>query len=133
VRPRSGERGKTSQEVPMSMRFAFFVSVVLLALAGAGCAAAQPAKAHGTTVKVVAKDYSFTLSRKSVPHGSVTFTIKNEGKTSHDFSIAGHKSKTISPGKSTRLVVTLKKGSDPYKCTIDGHASLGMKGVLKVT
>jgi len=117
----------------MFMRLAFFVSVVLLALVGAGIAAARPAKAHGTMVRVVAKDYSFKLSRKSVPHGSVTFTIKNEGKTSHDFSIAGHKSKTIGPGKSTTLVVTLKKGSDPYRCTVDGHASLGMKGVLKVT
>jgi uncharacterized cupredoxin-like copper-binding protein len=117
----------------MFMRLAFFVSVVLLALAGAGVAAARPVKAHGTTVRVVAKEYSFKLSHKSVQHGSVTFTIKNEGKMPHDFSIAGHTSKTIGPGKSTRLVVTLKKGNHPYRCTIDGHASLGMKGVLKVT
>jgi plastocyanin len=27
----------------------------------------------------------------------------------------------------------LEKGSYPYKCTIDSHAKLGMKGVLRVT
>jgi uncharacterized cupredoxin-like copper-binding protein len=63
----------------------------------------------------------------------VTFAVRNKGRTKHDFSIAGHRSKTIGPGKTTRLTVTLKKGRYPYKCTVDSHAKLGMKGVLRVT
>jgi uncharacterized cupredoxin-like copper-binding protein len=84
-------------------------------------------------VNVTAKDYSFTLSKTSVRHGSIKFAIKNTGKTTHDFAIAGHASKMVAPGKTTSLTVTLKKGSYPYKCTVDSHAKLGMKGVLHVT
>jgi uncharacterized cupredoxin-like copper-binding protein len=117
----------------MILRSVVFLSVIALGLAGAGIAAARPASARATTVKVVAKDFSFSLSRKSVPHGMVTFAIHNSGHTAHDFEIAGHTSKTIGPGKSTSLVVSLKAGSHPYKCTVDGHAMLGMKGVLRAT
>jgi uncharacterized cupredoxin-like copper-binding protein len=60
------------------------------------------------------------------------FTIKNAGKTAHDFAIAGHTSKMIAPGKSATMIVQLKAGRYPYKCTVDSHASLGMKGTLHV-
>ena len=105
-------------------------TAVLVALVATGVASAA---VRSTTVRVTAKDYSFTLSTKTVKHGKVTFMIKNSGHTAHDFSIAGHTSKQIAPGKSTTLTVTLKKGHYPYKCTIDSHMQLGMKGVLKVT
>jgi uncharacterized cupredoxin-like copper-binding protein len=59
--------------------------------------------------------------------------IKNTGHTPHDFAIAGHTSSRVQPGKTTRLTVTLKKGRYPYRCTVDSHAKLGMKGVLHVT
>ena len=38
----------------------------------------------------------------------------------------------LSPFK-IKGAVTLKRGRYPYKCTVDSHAELGMKGVLKVT
>jgi plastocyanin len=81
---------------------------------------------------VTAKDYSFKLSKQTVNPGRVTFVISNTGHTSYNFSIAGRHSKTISPGQTARLTVTLKRGRYPYKCTIDSHAQLGMKGVLRV-
>ena len=102
-------------------------------LAFAGTAFAKRHAARTTTVKVSEKEFKFVLSKSSVPAGRVTFVIKNVGKISHDFEIAGRKSKTLAAGKSTTLTVTLKKGKDPYKCTIDSHAKLGMKGVLRVT
>jgi uncharacterized cupredoxin-like copper-binding protein len=55
------------------------------------------------------------------------------GHTPHDFAIAGHTSSHVQPGQTTRLTVTLKRGRYPYKCTVDSHAKLGMKGVLQVT
>jgi plastocyanin len=116
----------------MTARIVVTLSVAVLALAGVGVAEAAPAKSHGTTVTVVAKDYSFTLSTKRVKRGLVTFLIRNDGHTAHDFSIAGHRSKTIDPGGTTRLEVTLEPGRHPYKCTVDSHAELGMKGVLVV-
>ena len=117
----------------MTVRFTAVLAAFALALGVGGTAAATTKAHHATTVKVTAKDYSFKLSEQTVKHGTITFMIKNDGHTSHDFAIAGHKSKIISAGKSTSLTVTLKKGSYPYKCTVDSHAKLGMKGMLKVT
>jgi uncharacterized cupredoxin-like copper-binding protein len=91
-------------------------------------------RATATTVKVGAKEFKFTLSRKSAPHGKVTFKIKNNGHIKHDFKIAGKKSKMLSPGKSTILTVPLKKGKKyTYICTVPGHAAAGMKGTFKAT
>ena len=100
----------------------------------AAAAIALPIATAGsaTSVKVTGKEYKFTLSPKSVRHGKVTFKFKNAGKMSHDFKIAGKKTKIITKGKSTSLTVTLKKGSYKYLCTIPGHAEQGMKGTLKV-
>ena len=107
---------------------------LVLALTVVGAAAARSSATHVATVKVTAKDFSFALSPKTVEHGRVTFVIRNAGQAPHDFAIAGRRSKTISPGKTTRLTVTLaKRGSYPYRCTVDSHAELGMKGVLRVT
>jgi uncharacterized cupredoxin-like copper-binding protein len=111
------------------------VAVVCLALAVPFVATAAPAKMHGTTVKVTAgkpTEFHFTLSKKSVPAGAVTFTILNKGKLAHDFKIGGKTSKMIQPGKSTTLKVTLKKGKSAYLCTVPGHAAAGMKGTLTV-
>ena len=115
----------------MITRSALVLAVLALLAAGAGGAGA--ATSAGNEVKVTAKDFSFVLSRKSVPHGRVEFAITNAGKTAHNFEIAGHTSKTIQPGKSTTMFVQLKAGRYPYKCAVDSHAQLGMKGVLRVT
>jgi uncharacterized cupredoxin-like copper-binding protein len=96
-------------------------------------AGARPSAATATTVKVTAKEYKFILSRKSAPHGKVTFKVVNKGKIPHDFKIAGKKTKHLGPNKSASLTVTLKKGKFPYICTIDSHAKFGMKGTFKAT
>jgi uncharacterized cupredoxin-like copper-binding protein len=117
----------------MRLRSGAAVAALVLALTVVASAAAGSATARSTSVKVTAKDFSFALSSKTVRHGRVTFVIRNSGKTVHDFAIAGHTSKAIGPGKTTTLTVTLKKGRYPYKCTVDSHAELGMKGTLRVT
>ena len=107
------------------------VATAALALPGATLARTQAAKA--TTVRVTAKDFAFVLSPKTVPRGQVTFVITNVSPAAHDFAIAGRTSKTIGPRATTRMTVTLKPGSYSYRCTVDSHAQLGMKGMLKVT
>jgi uncharacterized cupredoxin-like copper-binding protein len=89
--------------------------------------------ATATTIKVTAKEFKFTLSKKSAPHGKVTFKVTNKGHVSHDFKINGKKTKLLSPGKSASLTVTLKKGSFKYICTVPGHAAAGMKGTFKAS
>lgn len=115
----------------MAVRMMLVLSAAVLAFAGAGVPKASAA-ARATVVRVQAKDFSFALSTKSVKRGRVTFVIRNAGHAPHDFAIAGHRSKTIGPGKTTRLTLTLKPGRYPYRCTVDSHAELGMKGVLRV-
>jgi uncharacterized cupredoxin-like copper-binding protein len=114
-------------------RIALALGVALAALVAAAPVAARPSAAAATTVTVTMKEFKFTLSKAKVPHGKVTFKLMNKGKIPHDFSIAGKKSKLISAGKTGTLIVTLKAGKLPYKCTVAGHAKLGMKGTLTVT
>jgi uncharacterized cupredoxin-like copper-binding protein len=96
--------------------------------------AASGHKAHaaGGSIRVGAKEFKFSLSRGSISHGRVTFTLKNNGRLKHDFKIAGHKTRLIRPGKSTSLTVSLRKGRYTYICTVSGHAAAGMKGRLTV-
>jgi uncharacterized cupredoxin-like copper-binding protein len=117
----------------MTSRTLAVLATALLALTVVGSAWAGPSRTVATTVKVTAKDYSFVLSSKTVRHGRITFAIKNAGNSLHDFTIAGRSSKTIGPGGATRLTVTLKPGRYLYRCSVDSHAELGMKGVLRVT
>jgi uncharacterized cupredoxin-like copper-binding protein len=100
-----------------------------------GLGAAPPPVSTGTTaatVSVTATEFSFKLSKASVPHGKVVFTVANRGKVAHDFSIGGKTSSLVAPGKSTTLTVTLAAGKLLYICTVPGHAAAGMKGNLIV-
>ena len=96
---------------------------------------ASPARSEAISrITVNASEFKFALSKRSVPVGTtVIFTVVNKGKISHDFKIAGKKTKTLNPGqKATLRVVFSKKGRYPYLCTILGHAKLGMKGTFSV-
>jgi uncharacterized cupredoxin-like copper-binding protein len=109
-------------------------AAVLLAAVGVVAAPALAARAHAaaTPVTVTATEFKFKLSRLSVPHGSVIFTVLNKGKLAHDFKIGGKKTALIQPGHSAKLTVTLKAGKSAYLCTVAGHAAAGMKGNLTV-
>jgi uncharacterized cupredoxin-like copper-binding protein len=98
-----------------------------------GAAAAPSSAAQAAaTVNVVATEFKFTLSKTSVPHGTVVFTVVNQGKIAHDFSIDGKTTPLIAPGKDAKLTVTLDAGKFLYVCTVPGHAAAGMKGTLTV-
>jgi uncharacterized cupredoxin-like copper-binding protein len=125
--------GRDRRSHPMKLSVIAVLAGVAVAVVGPGAAAARTSAAQATTVKIKATDFKFTLSTKTVKHGRITFVINNAGSTAHDFAIAGRRSRTIDPGKSTRLTVLLKRGRYPYKCTVDSHSELGMKGVLRVT
>ena len=118
------------------------VAFVLVALGAAGLAlgfattgAATPQASKATVhITVAASEFKFVLSKRTVPVGStVIFKVVNKGKISHDFKIAGKKTKTLNPGQSVTLTVKFtKKGHYAYLCTIPGHAAAGMKGTFSV-
>lgn len=111
-----------------------------LALAGVLAGVFLPAGAAGTksvdaTTKVTVKasEFKYVFSKRSVPTGTVIFTVVNKGKISHDFKIGGKKTKTLLPGKSAKLTVKFaKKGQYAFLCTLFGHAKAGMKGKFAV-
>jgi plastocyanin len=79
-------------------------------------------------------EFKFTLTKKTVPKGTVTFLVINKGNVPHDFKISGHKTKLLTPGQAQTLKVTfLKAGKYPYLCTVTGHAAAEMKGTFTVT
>ena len=107
--------------------------VTALGLVLAPAAISKPAATKATTVLVTAKEFKFTLSKRTVAKGTVIFKVKNSGALPHDFKIGGKKTAMIRPGKTATLTVALSKGAKPYICTVSGHAAAGMKGSLRVT
>jgi uncharacterized cupredoxin-like copper-binding protein len=106
----------------------FVVAVVVVPVA-----AARGRVVRATVVTVTMKEYKFGFSAKSARAGKITFKLVNKGKLAHDIRLAGRTSALVQPGMVGKLVVTLKKGKYPYKCTLPGHAALGMKGTFTVT
>jgi len=84
-------------------------------------------------VNVTARDLSFSLSKRTVNAGSVTFRLTNRGNQRHDFKIAGRKTAVIRGGRTATVRVTLRSGRRyTYICTVPGHEEAGMKGRLRV-
>jgi uncharacterized cupredoxin-like copper-binding protein len=112
--------------------------LVLTALALAGVflpsgGASTTSAAATTRVTVKASEFKFVFSKRSVPTGTVIFTVVNSGHASHDFKIAGKKTRVLVHGESQKLTVKItKKGRYAFLCTLLGHAGAGMKGKYAV-
>jgi uncharacterized cupredoxin-like copper-binding protein len=107
---------------------AFALVAAVVGITASSVIAAQ-GQAQVTTIRVTALDtLKFKLSATKAKHGTVKFVVKNTGNLKHDFWIAGKKTKLLGHNQSATLTVTVKKGKNPYKCTVPGHAAAGMKG-----
>jgi plastocyanin len=89
------------------------------------------------TITVKEKEYRLILSTHRGVAGPTRFVVKNTGKLAHAFAIAGpglktKKTRTIKPGASATLTVTLKSGKYSVWCPMPGHAALGMKATVTV-
>jgi glucose/arabinose dehydrogenase len=111
--------------------------VVVATTALGAVALAGSAASHGEAVVIVrvdARDFSFELSRRSVPAGTtVRFVVRNRGATVHDFAIAGKRTRLLRRGRSQTISVSFRrKGTFRFLCTVPGHARLGMRGRFAV-
>ena len=96
--------------------------------------------AQPTTVTATLAEWTITLSGTSMPHGTVTFEIRNTGTEDHAFEVEGAnqewKTDPIKPGESATLSVALAAGTYNVYCPLasggEGHADRGMKTEITV-
>jgi plastocyanin len=126
-------RAADSPRTPVAspaMRGTWVPVVALLA----GCLGSSSAPAtKPVVVRVTAHEWGFELSRTQVPVGPVRFVLRNGGRHPHDFAIAGHKTRALGRGATAGFTVTFERqGLHSFRCTVRGHAELGMTGLLGV-
>ncbi|MER7461932.1 copper-binding protein [Streptomyces sp. NPDC097981] len=97
---------------------------------------AKSAEAAATPVTADLSDFHIALSKKTFTAGDYAFTVKNTGHHDHALEIEGpggeQRSKTLEPGESGKLDITLKDGTYEVYCPVDGHKDLGMKTEITV-
>ncbi|MFL5782262.1 MAG: hypothetical protein ACJ760_13190 [Thermoleophilaceae bacterium] len=91
-------------------------------------------------LQVVAREFSFTLSRQSVTAGTVAIELDNHGEDPHDLRVeraddllSGFNFTLTKPGEVTSRKLDLGPGTWKLYCTLDGHAALGMSATVTVT
>lgn len=96
--------------------------------------ASAAVSAKPITVTVVAHEFSYTLSRRTVPRGAtVRFVVRNAGAVPHDFVIGKRRTRILPPGGSQTITVRFQKaGRFAFLCSVAGHAKVGMKGTFGV-
>jgi plastocyanin len=105
-------------------------------------AAGPPADAASTKTVRLSADASgklkFNKSKITVTHGKVAFVMKNpsgSGKP-HAVSVEGKgidkDGKIAQPGGTSKVTVTLKKGTYEFYCPVGNHEAGGMKGKITV-
>jgi len=93
--------------------------------------------ARSTTVDVTEVEFKIQLPKTSLPAGSYTFDVKNDGKIPHDLVVKGggadEKTPLLDAGQSDSLKVDLKPGTYDLYCSVPGHKQAGMDLKLTVT
>jgi uncharacterized cupredoxin-like copper-binding protein len=97
-----------------------------------GGAAATPAVAGSTNAPVNVSLSEFKIDMPdSLPAGTTTFTVTNNGTIVHSFEFEGQGIEkrlphTLNPGESATLTLDLKPGKYEAYCPVDGHKGMGM-------
>jgi plastocyanin len=112
-------------------------AIALAACGGSPPGGSAPAPA-GEHVGVVLTDFQVTPADVAVNGGAVVFDVSNRGRTPHNLSLrdgAGHlvgHTPDLSPGRSATLPLHLAAGTYTAFCSLAGHESLGMRGMVTV-
>jgi uncharacterized cupredoxin-like copper-binding protein len=127
-----------------SRRMPALALVVVAGLAGALLLARAQSPASAASAKTLhlsadAKGkLKFNKSKLTVTHGRVSLVMKNPSGSGKPHAVAvegkgvDKDGKTVSPGGTSKVTVTLKKGTYEFYCPVDGHKAAGMEGKLVV-
>jgi plastocyanin len=91
-----------------------------------------------TRVQVVAKEFSFGLSRVDVKAGTAVIELANFGQDPHDLRLQRVGSRhiagigVVAPGERGELTVRLARGRYLFWCSVANHRQLGMRATLVV-
>lgn len=103
-----------------------------------GTPAAAGQSGSATQVNATLKEWAIELSQKEVPAGAIHFTVANEGKSQHNFTITDSSGEVAkipnfaSSAGAQSLDVTLKPGTYTIICSLPGHAARGQKTEIVV-
>ena len=88
--------------------------------------------------QVVAREFSFSLSRTQLESGPAVIELDNFGQDTHDLRLqragARHVAGTVvvAPGSRTELAVMLRPGRYSLWCSVADHRARGMRATLIV-
>ena len=108
-------------------------AAVLAGLVSAPATAAPPAR-----LQVVAREFSFALSRPKLKAGSAIVELVNLGQDAHDLRLRRVGGTTIyaipvvQPGRHAGRTVKLRAGRYRLWCSVADHRALGMRATLVV-
>ena len=89
-------------------------------------------------VQVVAREFSFALSRRTVRAGTVVIELVNHGEDAPDLAVRRVGStgtirfSEVQPGEHADRELRLRRGRYVLTCTVANHATIGMRAVLTV-
>ncbi|QKG27079.1 hypothetical protein [Actinomadura verrucosospora] len=95
--------------------------------------------AQAKTVTATLTDNSMQLSTTTFMAGEYSFAVKNTGKSSHALAVSGpgisgtKQTKTLSPGSTADLKVTLKSGTYKLWSPTDNDQAQGLKKEITVS
>jgi plastocyanin len=113
--------------------------VVLGVLAAVIALVAANITSAATSLSLKASSTQLKFNKKTLraSHGKVTIVMTNPSSTKHAVAIEGHgvdkDGKTVGKNKTSRVTVTLKKGTYTFYCPVSDHRAQGMKGKLIVS
>jgi plastocyanin len=112
-------------------------AVVAVAALAAGLA--HPSAPAPSRLQVVAREYSFGLSRVHLKAGPAVIELANFGQDPHDLRLQRAGARhiaglgVVTPGARGELTVRLVPGRYSFWCSVANHRQLGMRATLIVT
>lgn len=102
-------------------------------------AASTPASSGAAGVAIQVRDFALDPGSLSVSAGTVTFAVTNDGPTLHNVKIRDGAGEVLfgtadlREGESESTTGDLEPGEYVMFCSLAGHESLGIKGILTVS